>query len=89
MYWIIPTFCFSSLSWTTSCYLPRLRKGIHNDVVTVLAPEGRVTYVFPQEHTAPPALGYPKTYKSAEFTKFSSVKLFPLEKWSAGNARSR
>ncbi|KAI8941880.1 hypothetical protein NX059_003076 [Plenodomus lindquistii] len=42
--------------------------GSHTDVVKVLAPESRVTYVFPLEHTAPPGFSYPTTYKSAEFS---------------------
>ncbi|EKG12906.1 Alcohol dehydrogenase superfamily zinc-containing [Macrophomina phaseolina MS6] len=47
--------------------------GSHNDVVAVLAPEGRVTYVFPLEHTAPPGFSYPKTYKSAEFSNVADA----------------
>jgi NADPH2:quinone reductase len=43
-------------------------KGSHEDVVAVLAPEGRVTYVSPPELTASPGFSYPKTYKSAEFS---------------------
>ncbi|KAF2828027.1 GroES-like protein [Ophiobolus disseminans] len=47
--------------------------GSHNDVVSILAPEGRVTYVFPLELTAPPGFSYPKTYKSAEFSNVAAA----------------
>jgi NADPH2:quinone reductase len=42
--------------------------GSHEDVVKILAPNGKVTYVFPLEHTAPPGFSYPETYKAAEFS---------------------
>ncbi|EKG20626.1 Alcohol dehydrogenase superfamily zinc-containing [Macrophomina phaseolina MS6] len=42
--------------------------GSHTNVVEVLAPESRVTYVLPLELTAPPGFRYPDTYKAAGFT---------------------
>ncbi|CAN9170356.1 unnamed protein product [Alternaria alternata] len=47
--------------------------GSHEDVVSVLAEEGQVTYVFPLEYTAPTGFSYPKTYKSAEFSAVSDA----------------
>lgn len=42
-------------------------------MVAILAPEGKVKYMFPMEHTAPPGFRYPETYKAAEFSGVATI----------------